>query len=168
VPLNLSAVAKETGISSPTIKKLLFAFEAVFLLKSVPLAGDYGDVVYYFEDMCEHQHLYQGTQNELSQVTHFLFNHIRGEFAYSQNQHDIRMFQYRTRAGVIVPIVVESNGQVLGVIPTQEEKPNRQEIAGGDSLLKRYAHSKIVFVNGSAKSQVIDERRFIVRLSATC
>ena len=167
MPLNLSQMAKKTGISVPTIKKLLFAFEAVFLIRSIPVEGDFGDVIYYFEDVCEANHLTGGQLSLDSKIIQVLYQEIRAALCYADLDHPVRFFQYRTRAGVLIPIVVESDGHVLGVIPIDGNRPTRKENAAGDSLLKRYARSKVVFVSTTGKPIVINDRSSVVPLCQT-
>lgn len=166
-PLNLSSIAKKTGISTPTIKKLLFAFEGVFLIRSLPVEGDFGNVIYYFEDICEVNHLTGGQLSAQSKINQLVYQEIRAALCYANLDHPIRFFQYRTRAGVIVPIVIESQGEVLGVLPIEGDMPSRKETAAGDSLLKAYARSKILFVSPAAEPQVINDRSAVVPLCQT-
>jgi predicted AAA+ superfamily ATPase len=166
-PLNISRISKETGISSQTIKKLLFAFEAVFLIRSIPLEGDFGHLVYFFEDVCELNHLTGGQLSDSSKMNQVIYQEIRAALLYSMLDYPVRFFQFRTKAGVIVPIVIESNGQVLGVVPIADFEPNRQERAAGDSLLKRYAQSKILFMSSMGKPSILNSRNAVVRLCQT-
>ncbi len=166
-PLNLSFLTKTTGISPPTIKKLLYAFEAVFLIRSLPLEGDLGSMVYFFEDLCEANHLAPGGMAPESKINQLLFQEIRAALLYAELDYPVRFFQYRTRAGVIVPIVVESHGHVLGVIPIEDDTPSRQEKAAGDSLLKRYANSKIIYGGLSTKTRILNDRSAIVPFCQT-
>jgi GTPase SAR1 family protein len=161
-PLNLSHLTKTTGISTPTIKKLLFAFEAVFLIRSMPVEGDFGGVVYFFEDICEADYLAGGQYSDFTMLTQLLYQEIRSSLIYANLEHSVRFFQYRTRAGVVVPICVESQGQVIGIVPTHDEKPSRKEAAAGDSLLKSYANAKVIFCGPSNQPQVLNDRSIVI------
>lgn len=166
-PLNFSEASRECGIGTPTIKKLLYAFESVFLIRSVPLEGDYKGSVYYFEDLCERRNLLRRSIEDFELISHFVLNHIRGELSYALLDQAYNFFQYRTRAGVVVPIGIALGDRILGVVPIEGLQPDRAEVAGGDSFLKKYGASKVLFVGLKATPKILDDRRAVVPLSAT-
>ncbi|MBM3192505.1 MAG: hypothetical protein FJZ63_07660 [Chlamydiae bacterium] len=164
--LSWTKLRQETQVSIPTLKKLLYALEAIFLFRPVLTEGDSRGVVYYFEDLAEVTHLRTLPQTKIQQLTHFLMLHIRGELSYGLSE-PFRIFQYRSRAGVVVPIVIEVKNEFLAVIPIENESPSRIERAASESFLKRYNHSKVIFIRESGKAKFLDSRRMVVPVSAT-
>lgn len=164
--LSWTELSKASDISAPTLKKLLYGMEAIFLLRSVPVEGDVKGPVYFLEDMAECHYVRNRPLSLVEQITHFLHIHTRGELSYGSLEN-FRIFQFRTRAGVVIPLVIQQNHNSIGIVPIEGQTPSRQELAGGDSLLKRYARSKIVFVAMNCQARVIDERRLVVPLTST-
>lgn len=166
LPISFADLRKATDISIPTIKKLLYGFESIFLIRSIPIEGDGKGPVFYFEDMAELALLRRRELSLTEKITHFLMIHLRGEWSYSG--HGLfRPFHYQTRAGVVVPIGIHDKDMTLGVIPLDSDSPSRVEMAGADSFLKRYNRSKVVFVTKSKMSKVLDGRKLIVGLPLT-
>jgi hypothetical protein len=167
MPINLSQMSRETSVGIPTIKKLLYAFESVFLIRNIPLEGDLKGPVYFFEDMLERINLKGGIGTEFENISHFALNHIRGELSYGSLDQPHSFFQFRTRAGVVVPVCVSVGERVLGVIPIEGDLPSRAESAAGDSFLKRYGGAKIVYLGMKSKAQILDDRRAVFSVAST-
>jgi predicted AAA+ superfamily ATPase len=166
-PINWSELRSESNISIPTIKKLAYGFEAIFLLRSLNLEGDIKGPVYYFEDIGELNSIRQRKVNQDDQIAHFIINHIRGELTYSPTGQSFRLFQYRTRAGVVVPVCLEMLNEYIGIVPIEGQTPTRSQMAAGDSFLKKYNRSKVVFTGMRCQNKVINERRVIAALGVT-
>jgi predicted AAA+ superfamily ATPase len=164
--LSMTELRSDTGISVPTIKKLLFAFESVFLIRTIPVEGDGKGPVVYFEDMAERQFLCGRETSLAEQMAHFLHLHIRGEWLYSGTS-GLHVFNYRTRAGVDIPLAIRHGANSLGIIPITGQSPTRVESGAADSFLRKYNQSKVVFIGLDAKPKVLDDRRLVTALGRT-
>ena len=75
---------------------------------------------------------------------------IRHPFVYQLGLR-FRNFHYLTRSSARVPIGIETDKGLLGVIPILADKPSLTEQGAGNSFLKTYAKSKILFVSQENK-----------------
>lgn len=99
-----------------------------------------------------------------SELTQLLYRNIRTEFMY-RFEKDAELFQYRTRAGVVVPMAVRANEKVLGFIPIEGNRPNREEKAAGDSFLRFYRDSKVVFFHEGSERVVLNDRLIVLLIT---
>jgi len=159
-------MSRESGISIPTLKKLLFGLESVFLIRTVAVEGNRTASVYYFEDLGELNFLRTEPLGIREKVIHTLMVHIRGEMSYGSSV-PFRIFQYRTRAGVCVPLVLQVKDQFMAVIALEAETPSRSEMAAADSFLKRYNRSKVVMIHRGGNLARLDSRKMVMPLQMT-
>ncbi|MGK5083607.1 AAA family ATPase [Bdellovibrionota bacterium FG-1] len=160
-PIRLTQMSRETAISVPTLQKLLYAFEAVFLIRPLAAEGDSRSIVYYFEDFAEAR---AATPLKLSGMTaykHFIFLHMRGQAEYS-GKLSVRFFQYSTRGGAIVPLCVQGEHCTLGIIPCEEVLPQRSEKASGASVLKHFSQSKVIYTHPKSQALFLNEREVVL------
>lgn len=164
--LRYSDIQKEVGLSSATQKKLLYALEAIFLIRIIPIdAGEKGHIV-YFEDQAESLYL-DKVKSQQIQMEGFIYRQIRQEFYYELGK-SFRFFHYSTRGGARVPIAVESEGSTIGFIPVFEEKPTRSQMATADSFLKTFNRSKIIFLKRGLHAEVLSSRAAILPYILFC
>ncbi len=102
-PLHLETLRRETRISLPTLRKLLAALEAMFVLRLLPTEGTEKKPVDFFEDIGEANHLADQSVRPLLRWTSFLFENLRPQFVYRPDKM-ISSFQYRNRGGAWVPL----------------------------------------------------------------
>jgi len=157
-PVDWSHLARETGISRPTVKKIVQTFENLFLIRGIPIEGGRKGIAYYFEDMAEQRQLAPNpSQNQMS---HFIFTHARGQFAYALAGR-FEYFQYLTRSGAIVPIALRTEEGCLGFLPLEGPTPTLSERRAAESFLKTYAKSKVLLLYHGAM-EVLTDRLIIV------
>lgn len=164
IPLNLSEMSRTLQVASVTLKKLLYALEAVFVLRTIPIEGSTAGVVYYFEDLAEWQCVRSQRAERFWQLTHLLYHHARVQWAY-QLEHTASFFQYRTRGGALVPVCIRSQDGVLGLLPIEAAHPNRSERAMAASFLKTYARGKILYLTEARITPQGEERTAIAPLA---
>lgn len=92
--------------------------------------------------------------------------HIRGELSYGTSV-PFRLFQFRTRSGVCVPLALQVKQNYLGIIVLEAEKPTRTEMSAADSFLKRYNRSKVVMVHLGNHLERISDRKLLLPVYAT-
>lgn len=144
--VDYTVIQRQTGVSTPTIKKIIFALEAIFILRTLPIQGSRSGFTVFFEDMAEHQSLISHSLTDIELLTHFLFTQIRAQFTYSLGE-ETKTFQYRTRGGAIIPFAFSNKLGTLGVLPI--ESPDQLPRVSGsiDSFLRAYAKSKVLVVH---------------------
>ncbi len=146
--LNFSALQKKTSISIPVQKRLLAALEAIFLIRLIPIEGDRTGMTVWFEDQAELNFASQNRADRSASFRSFIYRNLRLQFFYTAGVN-FSFFQYRTKAGVVVPFALRCEEGVLGFIPIFENEPTRQERAAGLSFLSRYQDSKVIYITQS-------------------
>ncbi len=165
IPINIAHMSRALHVASPTLKKILYALEGVFVLRGIPVEGSTAGMVYYFEDLAEWQSLRSQPTERYWQLVHLIYHHARIQWAY-QLEHAASFFQYRTRSGAIVPVCIRSKEGVLGLLPIHDAQPNRSEIATSASFLKTYARGNILFLTEKSSQIHGEERTATVPLAA--
>jgi len=145
-PLRIETLQKETGVSVPSIKKLLFCFEALYLIRNLPIEGGMKGNSVFFEDHAEWNHLLDHQSDSIDQLNHFTYLTTRAPFHY-QIGEVAQFFQYRTRGGALIPICIRTKEGVLGIVPILNLK-NKDQISGSiNSFLKNYLNGKILIIH---------------------
>lgn len=162
--INHQELKRRTAITPITQKKLLFALEATFVLRFIRCEGDYRGYAVFFEDQAESLVLSQNQISDERQWEGLIYRNLREQFTYRIGEN-ADFFQYRTRSGVRVPIVIRTSNSVLGIIPVQGEA-SRSAQAAAHSFLGKYANSKVLLVTNENETHVMDERTAIVPASA--
>lgn len=160
-PLNYTRLKSESGLSMPTIKKVLYALEAVFLIRTLRIEGSTAGETVFFEDQGEWNHVFEGVPDLLRQITHFSFVHLRTQFAY-RLENPTTVFQYRTRGGALVPIAFKNKMGVLGIIPVLADDRAGSVMGSANSFLKTYGQSKILIVHPEISRPRIIQPRVLV------
>jgi len=155
--LNLAEGSRATRISIPTLRKLLSAFESIFLIRVYETEGGQKAPVVYFEDQGEASYLSSKERSELQQLEHYIYANLRTQWHYRPELR-VRMSQYRTRGGALVPFVLRSSKGVLGIIPTLEENPGPSAYGSGTSFLKENSSAKVLYVHLGKKDQLLNKR----------
>lgn len=156
-PLEYTEVSRQSRVSVPTLRKLIAAFEAMFLIRLVETEGTEKKPVLFFEDQGEASFLAATGYPELIQMTRFIFSQIRHQWVY-RPEVEGDLFQYRTRGGAFVPLCLRTKWGELGIIPILNENPNESEMASSKSFLNTYPKAKVIFVSLGSEDQVISSR----------
>lgn len=154
---------RATGITPVTQKKLLFALEATFIVRHIPVEGDRRGTAIFFEDHAEVGVLAQGRIDRDRRWAGLILRNLREQVAYRVGEN-AELFQYRTRAGVVVPFAFRTADSAVGFIPVLGPV-SRAARAAAHSFLRRYANGKAVLVTDENETRAIDDRMML--LSAT-
>jgi predicted AAA+ superfamily ATPase len=142
-PMDLSRLSRKTRISRVTLPKLLYAFEAIFLIRSYATSGTRTKPVYYLEDQGMATYLMRQSEAGplgLTDLNRLLHSCILPQFRY-RPEIAPGFKTYRTRNGVEVPFVVETQQGSLALIPELDSNPGRVSIEAARAFLKKSAHS---------------------------
>ncbi len=149
LPLDISKLSRQSRISIPTLKKLLIAFEAMFLIRILKTQGTEVKPVLFLEDQGEASFLMEGSTHPLDDIVRFCFANLRVQCLY-RSDFKAEFFQYRNRGGAHVPLAIqiyrEKKQSYLGLIPILETTPTSHDLGSAYSFLKRFPDSKIIFV----------------------
>lgn len=157
IPINFSEASRATRISVPTIKKLLSAFEAMFLIRIYEAEGNQNSPILYFEDQGEASHLLTLPRTELQEIEHYIYANFRAQWMY-RPELKIKLTQYRTRSGAMVPFVLRSPKGILGILPSIEENPSPSSYGSANSFLKENPSAKVLYLHKGKKDKIISPR----------
>lgn len=154
---NYTEARKSTGITIQTQKKLLYALEAIFLIRRLKVEGSYAAEVYYLEDQAESLHLSQNSLSDFEYFEQMIYRNLRAQLFYNIGA-TYKEFHFETRGGVRIPYAIESAGYHVGVIPIEDEIPSRSEKSAAASFLKVYNNSRVLYLHRGRKMLKIDEK----------
>lgn len=158
-PLDYTALRKQTGISTPTIKKIISALEAVFLIRLLPIEGtsSRGTSV-LFEDLAERVHVCTREVSASERFAHLCFHEARSQFQYHQGL-SWSASHYRTRGGARIPFVFKAKQGELGLLPL--DSPDDISLHSGSirSFFAHFSRGKILALHPGAKPpRILNER----------
>lgn len=156
-PIEWSTLSRQARISVPSLKKLIQAFEGMFLIRLLPTEGAERKPALFFEDQGEATHLAADRYDDSVQLLRFLYSQLRHQLHY-RPELTAEIFQFRNRGGAYVPLVFRAGKAVLGIIPILAENPPLGSLATARSFLKTYPHSKLLYVHQGTADRVIDSR----------
>jgi predicted AAA+ superfamily ATPase len=157
--INMQELQRKSGITQVTQKKLLYALEATFIVRLIPIEGTSGRAI-FFEDQAEVATLAQPALSQDQLWSGFVYRNLREQVFY--NLGDVfDFFQFRSRSGVFVPFAIRNSTGALGVIPFLGPL-SRKTLAAGQSFLRVYGDAKVIFVSRENQFEVLDSRSAIV------
>ena len=138
-------MSRHTRISAVTIKKILFVFEGLFLIRRVTVNGAIQKPTYFLEDQGMASFLKSHSESwDLEfDITRGLYANLRHEFHY-RPQLKGRILQYRTKNNVSVPLVFSWSGGTLGFVSSPDEIPRPKTLGSVGSFLKKFPKAKCV------------------------
>lgn len=166
-PLDLANLSRQSRISVPTLKKLLIAFEAMFLIRRLRTQGTESRPVIFLEDQGEASFLFSEQNNELKDILRFCFANLRVQLIY-RTELKAEFFQYRNRGGAHVPLAIQistdKNKHHIGMIPILGTTPTQHDLGSAYSFLKKFSSPKILFVTRDNADRVLAPNMRIVYL----
>jgi len=146
LPIELSEISRSVRISVPTLKRLLIAFEAMFLVRRIPTLGGEKKEIIYFEDQGEANFLSRLSPDSPIAFELFVYQMLRCQWMYRPELR-IQLSQWRTRNGAQIPFVLMGPKGKLAIIPVLEENPPPQAIGSAGSFLKAHPDAKVIYVH---------------------
>jgi predicted AAA+ superfamily ATPase len=142
-PVDILALARAARVAAPTLRRLLAAFESMFLLKMLPTEGGTRKPVYFFEDQGLVTHLAPGASDPAADSVRLAYALVTPQFHY-RPALGARPFQYRTRGGAFVPLAFATRRGKLGLIPEPLAGPTNTAVASARSFLRAYPGASVV------------------------
>ena len=142
-------------MSPITQKKLIYAFESIFLIRRIPVEGvSSPSFTLILEDQSESHYLSGGRLPRSSQLESLLYRCLRTEYFYRSGSQ-VSAFQFRNRSGSKVPIAFKSQNAQLGFIYSEDENPDRKTRGTASVFLRNYSNAQIIiFHEGSELKEV--------------
>jgi len=165
--IRFSEMENRIRITEMTQKKILTALEAVFLIRLIPCEGGRKGFSCIFEDQAESLMLTNAELPLEVQLYGLIYRHIRAEWAYAFGSASPRFFQFKTKAGVHIPLCLSSENSNLALILIEGQMPNRIEKAKAQSFFKHFSQSKALYLSRQRKKpEIIDNRSIVLPLTA--
>lgn len=160
--LHLTQLRRESGISESTQKKILYALEAVFVIRSMPVEGGRKGTVIFLEDQAEALLLSLGQISPHDQFIHAVYRNARAHFFYEIGSN-VRFFQYRTRGKALIPFAAQTPDGYLGFLPIREDEPSRSESLQAKSFIQTYGpNTKILMIHRSRTTRCVDAQTLLI------
>jgi predicted AAA+ superfamily ATPase len=150
-------------MAESTQKHLLYALESIFLVRRIPIEGDYVGDLFWYEDQVERNHFMGQNKSDDADWITLVYRNLRAQFEYVVG-NSATYFSYRTRGGAQIPLAIRTKDGVLGVYPIQSKNEfNLSLKRSAESFLKAYNHSKVIFVTREGNvCDAVNERIGIV------
>jgi len=154
--LDLTDLQRATKISLPTLRRLIPALEALFLIRLLPSEGDYSKPVLFFEDLGEQRYLRGKSLDDSEQDTllPFLYHHLRVQFHYRPERQG-EIFVYRDRKSVVPALGFRCEHGVLGVFPALDRSRVPDSVLAAKRFQQRYPGAKAWIVTPEDQDQVL-------------
>jgi predicted AAA+ superfamily ATPase len=157
--ISWESLRRETGISTLTLKKLFSAFEALFLIRPMSQLGRSVPDTFYFEDAGLAQFLtgHSGETLTLQSFTHFLFCNLRESYHYTDGV-PYSMHSYRTRGGAYIPLVINTFGRPLAILPALDGQAPLSSLRSAESFLNAHSNGHAIIVHMGKEARVLHSR----------
>jgi uncharacterized protein len=141
-PFEIAEAARASQISRVSLKRVLFALEALFLIRVVPaLEGSKPTI--FLEDQGMASWLSHRALDSADDIVRGLYANLRQEFHYRPDPGG-RISYWRTRNDAEVPLVFDSRHGRLGLIATRLEEPTPKTLGSARAFLERFPDSRVV------------------------
>ena len=161
-PLEIAELSREVRISAPTLRKLIAALEAMFVIRLLPSEGDFRKPILFFEDVGEANHLSPFQGQDPRAFLSFVYENVRTQFFY-RPQLRAEIFQFRARAGAIVPICFRIGKDILGMIPAESDEQVPHAVSSARSFLKAYPKARVLILSrrGDRDEMILPQVRWL-------
>ena len=136
---------------------MLYALEAIFLIRRLKVEGSFSAEVYYLEDQAESLQLSQNTLSDFDYFEQMIYRNLRAQLFYNIGS-TYKEFHFETRGGVRIPYAIECDGYHVGIVPIEEEIPSRSEKSAAATFLKVYNNSRVLYLHRGQQLLKIDEK----------
>ena len=167
--IDYTHLARSSQISVITIKKLISAFEGIFMIRRISTIGGKKAPTYFFEDQGLATHLLNSVgvnPKPLMNLVRGLFSNILPVFLY-RPELNYQAFQFRTLGGAWVPFAFKTIHGSLGIIPCLAPSPTPTTLGSANSFVKQNPESKVIIVCSESGSvpRIFDSRIASVPMS---
>jgi predicted AAA+ superfamily ATPase len=163
-PFEIKDAVSFCQISSVTIKKLLFAYESLFLIRVMSCRGDQKKSTYFFEDQGFASWIGRTGHRGLDQPTDMirgLYANLRQELHYRPEENG-RIYQFRTKNDVEVPLVFDSMKVKVGIVATLDSELRSKTLATALAFIKKNRGFKCVIAYRGKEAIARSEDLFLV------
>jgi len=156
MPLNFSDIARTVGVSPPSVKKLISAFESMFLVRTLSVENLPSSVA-FFEDQGLATHLIADQREPQLDLVRGLHANLVPQFLY-RPELAARFSQYRTRGGACIQWMVQTEAGSIGVVPVAGPEASLSALASSRSFLAHYPEAKVIIAHQGYECKKISDR----------
>lgn len=156
-PLNLSSIQRKTRVSINTLKKLLGAFNAMFLMDLLPSTDGSGQPTLYFSDPGEATYLAVGRLSPGQLLAQSLYSNLMATSTsfWDRKVGALHLLCHRTRGGTNIPLVINSARGSLGILPRPSAMTFESVLAQSKSFMRlKNAYGVIVVPEAEAPAKL--------------
>jgi predicted AAA+ superfamily ATPase len=165
-PFETADAARASQISRVTPKRVLFALEALFLIRLVPaLQGSKPTICLEDQDVA----LWLATKvlDSTDDIVRGLYANLRQELHYRPVLGG-RSSYWRTHNDAEVPLVLDSRHGRLGILGTEQEEPAPKTLGSARAFLERFPSAKVVIAYAGRRVACKSPSMFRVRYWLLC
>lgn len=144
-----------------TSRKILFAYEALFLIRLLKNTGNEKKPTYFLEDQGFASWIARRGLGTAQDIIRGLYANLRQEIHYRPELNG-RIYQFRTKNDVDIPLVFDAINIKLGVIATFDRQLRPKTIASPQAFLKKLPEFCCVIAYGGEEPVAISERLFLI------
>jgi len=147
-PFEWAEAARASQISRITLKKVLFALEALFLTRTIPDIDGHKPTI-FLEDQGTASWLKGSALENADDLTRGLYANLRQEYHYRPELR-AKISHWRIQNEIEVPLIFSSRHGRLGIVPTLSEQPAPKTLGSAQSFLNKFPGSKVVIAYGGS------------------
>ncbi len=148
--LNHEMICRNARVSKPTLKKIIFALETLFIIRTIPKKGSVKHHSLFLEDVGLLNHLVGTELNPRLIELNAIYQQIRTPYHCSAETH-FSIFQYETRGGAYAPLAIEYGGRSTAIIITPHSEPQLSDLRSAQSFLKAFKDSRVIIAGHKLK-----------------
>jgi len=152
-PYYASEVTKSLRLAAVTQKNILNALESIFLIRRIPIMNSKRECL-LLEDQLEERVYCGGEIDDLKQLESAVYRNIRTQFFYRLDK-ETTFESYLTRDNARIPLVIQSQGDFLGICIFKGNAPTLSQRRSGASFLQNYSNSKLLFLSDQEREPEI-------------
>jgi len=158
-PYYASDVTRELHLAAATQKIILNAFEAMFMIRRIPIMNSKRECI-LMEDQLE-ERVYCGQQlDELKQLESAVYRNIRTQFFYRRDK-ETTFESYLTRDHARIPLVIQNQGDILGLCIFKGKVPTLSQTRSGASFLQNNGNAKLLYLSDDEIEPEIKSERIL-------
>ncbi len=152
---SLKESAQAARLTQNTVKKLIEAFEGLFLIRRVVGFGFRTGPQYFLEDQGMASYLLlEKNKNYLSR---FLFSQIFSNTHYA-HQNKFQLGHFETKSGLRLDFVARLDDMNIGFLYEDTEAPSSKALRAAESFLAENKNSGVVLLGAGAKALKMDRQ----------
>ena len=154
-PFSYTQASRTCRISQNTLRKIIQAYEALFLIRRLSPLGYRRADVFFLED--QGMATFLAGSNPGTDILRFLYSQLLSQSHY-KFMNESRMGYFESKAGAVVPLVIEIKQKFYGILPTRNETPERTVLGGAEAFLREHKEGTIFIVSPFPRAKRITEK----------